>query len=78
MPRKVFDPVKAQKAAVNIIKTKLTKGKALAGLSVSEKERLEKMVKKKSAVIKKIAKKLIPKIKTKEKERLAKLRGGTK
>ena len=70
--------VKAQKAAVNIIKTKLTKGKALAGLSVSEKERLEKMVKKKSAVIKKIAKKLIPKIKTKEKERLAKLRGGTK
>ena len=70
--------VKAQKAAVNVIKAKLTKGQDMKALGIGAKERLEKMVKKKASVIKKIAKKLMPKIKAQEKDRLAKLRGGTK
>jgi hypothetical protein len=76
--KKKKDPEKlkniAKKQAVNMIKKKLTKGKE--NLSPAEMERVEAKIKKMGAKIAKLAKKLLPGIKEKEKERLAKMRGG--
>lgn len=66
--------LRALKKAKDIIRKKITSGKNPADLSFSEKERIEKMLKKKSAAIKNIAKKLLPMVKKGEEERLKKRR----
>ena len=62
----------AMKQARDLLAKKILKDKSKADLSISGKENLEKKLNKKKAVIKKIAKKLIPKIKQAEAERLKK------
>lgn len=60
---------RARKMAVNALKKKLLKGKDLNQLSMAEKEKLEKMIKDKSAVIDKLTKKFMKVVKQKELER---------
>jgi len=62
----------AMKQARDLLAKKILKDRSKADLSISGKEALEKKLNKKTAVIKRIAKKLIPKIKKAETERLAK------
>ena len=61
---------RALKKAKGIIKAKITRGKNFNDLSFSERERIEKILKKKSGAVKKIAKKLLPVVKANEKQRL--------
>ena len=70
---------RAQKAAKNIIRKKIAgeRGADYSSLSASEKITIDKMVAKKSAVIQKLAKKLIPKVKKAEQERLKQARSGS-
>ena len=63
---------KAQKTARDMLAKKLLKDRSKADLSISGKENLEKKLDKKKALIKRIAKKIIPKIKKAETERLKK------
>ena len=65
--------VKAQKAAKEIIRGRLLKDKDYKDLAISQKIAVDKKVEKKKEVIKKIATKLLPKIKKKEIERLKKM-----
>jgi hypothetical protein len=65
---------KAQKAAKEIIRNKLLKNKSYKDLGVQQKITVDKKVEKKKAVIQKIAKKILPKIKKQEAERLKKMR----
>jgi hypothetical protein len=58
---------RATKAAINKVKATLTKGKDPS--SPAAKEALEKKMKKKAGLVKKLAKKLIPAMKKAEKER---------
>jgi energy-converting hydrogenase A subunit M len=64
---------RAEKAAKTIIMNKLTKGIDKSTLSDAQKNKIEKAMRKKAGAIKKIAKKLYPKVKQKEKERMAKV-----
>ena len=66
----------AQKQARDLLAKKLLKDKSKADLSISGKENLEKKLNKKKTLIKRIAKKLIPKIKKAETDRLKKKKGG--
>ena len=61
---------RARKAARNVIIAKLLKTKKKADLSYAARQDLEKRVAKKQGAILKISKKLLPKIKVKERERL--------
>ena len=63
---------RAMKKARDIIAKKILKDRSKADLSISGKEGLEKKLNSKKAIIKKIAKKLLPQIKKAETERLAK------
>ena len=63
---------RAEKAAKEIIRNKLVKGKKYADLPFAQRELVDKKVEKKKDAIKKIAKKLIPKIRKQEVERLKK------
>ena len=63
---------RAQKKAVDFIAQKILKGKNRSELGQAGKEALEKKLKKKQSIIKKIAKKLLPQIKKAESERMAK------
>jgi hypothetical protein len=63
---------KAQKKARDLIAKKMLKGKSKADLSQSGKENLEKKLDKKKALIKKVGKKLLSKVKKAENDRLAK------
>lgn len=63
---------RAEKQARDIIRKKLLKDVDYNSLGFAQKVSLDKRVEKKKAVIKKIAKKLIPKIKKDELERLKK------
>ena len=78
MKRKA-DPAKlksrAMKKARDILTKKILKNKDKSDLSIAGKETLEKKLAKKKAVIAKIAKKILPKIRSAENERLAKKRG---
>lgn len=65
--------VKAQKAAKEIIRSKILKDKNYKDLGISQKMAVDKQVEKKKAAAKKIAKKLLPKIKKQEIERLKKM-----
>jgi nicotinic acid mononucleotide adenylyltransferase len=70
---------RAQKAARNVIRKKVAgeKGSDYSALSASEKISIDKLVAKKSAIIKKLAKKLLPKVRKAEIERLKRARGGS-
>ena len=63
---------RAEKAAKEIIRNKLVKGKKYADLPFAQRELVDKKVEKKKDAIKKIAKKLLPKIRKQEVERLTK------
>ena len=63
---------RAEKAAKEIIRNKLVKGKKYADLPFAQRELVDKKVEKKKDAIKKIAKKLLPKIRKQEVERLKK------
>jgi hypothetical protein len=63
---------RAMKKARDVLAKKILKDRSKADLSISGKEGLEKKLNSKKAVIKKIAKKLLPQIKKAETERLAK------
>lgn len=65
--------VRAMKQARDVVRAKFVKGKSYQELSYAEKIQLDKKVEKKQALIKKIAKKLLPKIKKAEVERIKKV-----
>ena len=67
---------RAQKAAKNILRKKIAgkKGESYADLSPQQKIAIDKMVQKRAGSIPKIARKLLPKIKKAEKERIKSLR----
>ena len=65
---------RARKQARNVIANKLLKGKNKAELSYSARQDLEKRIAKKQGAILKIAKKLLPIVKVKERERLKKFK----
>ena len=66
---------RAMKKARDIIAKKILKDKSKSDLSLAGRETLEKKLAKKKAIIAKIAKKILPKIRSAENERLAKKRG---
>ena len=76
--KKKASPEKIQKRAMkrarDILTKKILKDRSKSDLSISGKEGLEKKLNAKTAIIKKIAKKLIPQIKKAETERLAKMK----
>tara|TARA_B100001094_G_C18190996_1_gene807226 strand:+ start:1663 stop:3435 length:1773 start_codon:yes stop_codon:yes gene_type:complete len=60
----------ANRAAILAVKNKILRGKNWVDLSPKDKERIELKVKKKTKVVKRLAKKLLPGVKKKEKERM--------
>ena len=82
--KRMADPnqlkVRAQRAAIAAVRKKVAgdKGVNYANLSPNDKMNVDKLVQKKSALIQKIAKKQLPKIRKAEQERLKALRGGVK
>lgn len=76
--RKMATPEKlekrARKLARKILTKKILKNRNPSDLSFAERESLEKKLKKKQSAIGRIAKKLLPKVKKAEKERLKRLR----
>ena len=82
--KRMADPnqlkIRAQKAAIAAVRKKVAgqKGVKYAELSPNDKMNVDKLVQKKSALIQKIAKKQLPKIRKAEQERLKALRGGVK
>tara|TARA_B100001093_G_scaffold354693_1_gene339234 strand:- start:13088 stop:13930 length:843 start_codon:yes stop_codon:yes gene_type:complete len=62
----------AKKAAKNVLVKKLTGGKSYADLSISQKQTIDNKLK--PAIIAKVAKKLLPKVRAKEKDRLKRMR----
>ena len=64
---------RANKQARELLLKKLTKGKGKGDLSMKRRAELEKKLDKKKAVIQKIAKKLLPKVRKAE---IAKKKGG--
>lgn len=67
---------RALKKARDVVRQKFAKNKNYNDLSNAEKIQLDAKVDKKQGLIKKIAKKLLPKIKKAEAERINKLKGG--
>jgi hypothetical protein len=63
---------RAQKKAVDFVVQKILKGKNRSELGQAGKASLEKKIKSKSVLIKKLAKKLLPQVKKAEAERMAK------
>ena len=76
--RKMASPEKlekrARKAARKLLAKKIIKGRPISDLTLAEKEKLEKKLDKKKAAIGRIARKLLPKVRRAEKERLQRLR----
>lgn len=69
---------RAMKKARDILVKKILKDKDKSDLNLGQKEKVEKMLSKKKAVIKKIAKKLLPAVKKAEAERIKKRRENDK
>lgn len=69
--------VKAQKTARKILRDKLSKGN-FDSLSFQAKDRIDDKIKKQKGKVERIAKKLLPKLKKKELERIAKVRAAKK
>lgn len=67
---------RAQKQARNVIAKRLLRDRDKSDLSFGTRQSLEKQLDRKKAVIKRIAKKLLPSVKKKESERISKRRGG--
>ena len=65
----------AKKAAKSVLVKKLTGGKSYSDLSITQKQTIDNKLK--PAIIAKVAKKLLPKVRAKEKERLKKIRQKT-
>lgn len=65
----------AQKAAKNALVKKMTGGKSYSDLSITQKQTLDNKLK--PAIIARVAKKMLPKVRAKEKERLKKMRQKT-
>lgn len=65
----------AKKAAKTVLVKKLTGGKSYSDLSISQKQTIDNKLK--PAIIAKVAKKLLPKVRAKEKERLKRIRQKT-
>ena len=65
---------RAMKKARDIVAKKILKDRSKSDLSISGKENLEKRLAKKKTVIAKIAKRILPKVRKAENERLAKKR----
>jgi len=80
--KKLKDPEKlkktANKKARDIIAKKIMKGKDKADMSFTQRASLEKKLNKKKGAIAKLAKKLKPKVKKADKERVKKARAGSK
>lgn len=68
---------RAEKQARELIRKKLLKGKDYATLSFSQKIAVDKKLETKKGAIKKLTKKLIPKLKQAEAERLKKISGNS-
>lgn len=66
---------RAEKQARNVLIKKLTKGKDKGEMSFSQRAALEKQLEKKKGAIKKIAKKLLPKVKQADRAKLKKPKG---
>lgn len=64
----------AEKLAKNILVKRMTGGKKYGQLSIGQKEMVDKKLSKKPGLIKKVARKVFPKIKAKEKDRIKKAR----
>ena len=64
----------SQRAAKNLLVKKMTGGKSYGSLSVGQKEMIDKKLAKKPGLVNKVARKILPKIKAKEKERVKKVR----
>lgn len=71
---------RAQKAAIQVVRKKVAgdRGTNYKNLSPSDKIQVDRLVQKKSAMVQKLAKKLIPATRKKELSRLKSLRGGNK
>lgn len=67
---------RAEKQARNVLIKKLTKGKDKGEMSFSQRAALEKQLEKKKGAIKKIAKKLLPKVKQADRAKLKGPEGG--
>ena len=63
---------RAQKQAVEIVKKKIAQGKDIKKMSFAARQQLDDKVKKKQGLVKKLAKRLLKKVKTDEKDRLTK------
>ena len=68
----------SEKAAKNLIVKKMLGGKSYSDLSIGQKELIDKKLSAKKGLIAKVGRKLLPKIKRKEKERLKKVRSKNK
>lgn len=66
----------AQKAARNKIRKRIIKDRDWNSLSFTERDRVEKLINKKKAMLKKLAKRLLPLVRKKEMERLKRVRMG--
>lgn len=62
---------RARRMAIKLIKNRLLRGRDISKLSVGEKERIERVIQKRKAVIGRIAMKLTPKVRAIEKARLS-------
>ena len=60
----------AEKMAKNLIVKKLTGGKKYGELSIGQKEMVDKKIAAKKGLVKKVARRMLPRVKAKEKERL--------
>jgi cell division protein FtsX len=63
---------RAQKQAIEIVKKKIAQGKDIKKMSFAARQQLDDKVKKKQGLVKKLAKRLLKKVKTDEKDRLTK------
>jgi hypothetical protein len=68
----------SEKVAKNLIVKKMTGGKAYGSLSIGQKEKIDKHLATKKGLIAKVAKKLLPGVKKKEKDRIKKVRASSK
>ncbi len=63
---------RAQKQAIDIVKKKIAQGKDIKKMSFAARQQLDDKVKKKQGLVKKLAKRLLKKVKADEKERMTK------
>ena len=66
---------RAQKQAIEIVKKKIAQGKDIKKMSFAARQQLDDKVKKKQGLVKKLAKRLLKKVKADEKDRMTK-KGG--